>query len=926
MLKIIIIYILKNRVMKVANRWVISLILAFMSLLPVSGQTFIDVTNLTVANWGAIQPAGSLAGAIAQANTAGPGTYVIRLLIAGTLNEGGGNPAPYNVTNNNVTIDGTYAPGWSCGAPKFFMVGPGYNSFNFSGTNGILKAVGITQFSLNVTGANFQLYGCWFGLNNAGTALSGGAPGPSYGASVTGGGASLGQNNNCNRNIFSTSGVTSNLVVTGNGNTISGNYFNSGSNGLARLNTVTGSVLTIQGNNNTIDSNMVLGAAGGGSFSNIAIIGASDAININNNNIGVNINGQLANGAAGYGNDGHGIHSSGAITGASVINKNVISNNKQSGISIEANNTGLTIANNIVGLPGNGTQASTIYGNGDSGIRFFTSGTSTSLSVNNNTVCNSGLVNSAGNAATTSGIIFNSVTVTSATITNNYTGLDRSFNGAGNQFPGIYFFSCGNMGGSNLANVVASGNVVGFNGIGLSGLTSDGIAAASSNYFTITNNYVGIGPGGQNIGNLANGIEINTCTNFLITNNQVQNNQGKRTTAQADACGGIICFASSLGTIQGNNASNNPNAGGGFTNNHGIVVQQQGKILIGGTTAGQPNTINGNGTHGVFVFDGADNVQMTQNIIVCNISMGISLNVPGDPNTDGPKGVGNTSMTTGPTLATTGCPGAGIAGSGNANGTAPGNNATIEVFGTPACKTCPSAQRGEASYYQQTVTATGTTWTATGVTGNVSVTATNSVGSGGYFPTSRFSTCQACSLPIELLYFGAYFSGNTVKVNWSTAQEKNSEMFIIERSTDGKNFTEIGTVRAAGMSNGTLYYNFVDENPILSGLSYYRLREVDLNGESSSTSQIVSVINNGASTISLFPNPAKSVLVIEVNNLIIYTVEIIDLTGRLVYTTSENNVSGVSELSVDVSSFNKGIYYVLVKGNTSNHTSKLIVE
>ncbi|HSZ72821.1 MAG TPA: hypothetical protein VK750_09090, partial [Cytophagaceae bacterium] len=373
-----------------------------LAMLKVSATTFVVNTTVT-GGWNALNT-GSLPWAIGQVNAAGAGPHTIQITATGVCDASADNPASYVLSNSSVTIDG----GAACGTPAFFLKGPAYSFFSVTGNNVTIKGIGITQFSLNVTGSGFKIFGCWLGLTTAGTATTGSAPGPSYALSVTGGSATIGYNGVCGRNVFSMTGVTNSVVVTGNSNKVNGNYFGSGSNGTTRLVTgtqVSGSVIAIQGNNNTVDSNVVLGSCGGGNFGGIAVTGASVAININQNIIGLNASGLFSNGAAAYGNDGHGIYTAGAITGASFITGNTISNNKQSGISMEASVNGLTINKNIVGLPGSGVQGSTTYGNGDSGIRVYST-TATAVLIDNNTVCNSGLVNSSTNAATNSGIIF----------------------------------------------------------------------------------------------------------------------------------------------------------------------------------------------------------------------------------------------------------------------------------------------------------------------------------------------------------------------------------------------------------------------------------------------------------------------------------------------------------------------------------------
>jgi len=893
-----------------------------------------DVTNLSDA-WSAPFPANSLAWALQQAN-ASAGPHTIRLMVAGTVT--GSNPANYTITQNNVTIDGTYAPGYVAGAgPKFFLKGPAYNFFSIPASNATIIAFGMSSFSFNVTGSNFTLYGSWLGLTSAG-ALDGTAPGPSYGIKVSGGSAVIGHNNSY-RNVISYSGVTNVLVVSGNGNTMVGNYFMTEPTGTTVIGTVgtavTGSTILVQGNNTIIDSNVVLGSCGGGNFGGIAINGASTNLNIRYNYIGVNKNGVFAYGGSGtpyYGNKGHGIFGGAAIS-SSFITGNVISANRQSGISIEQTNTSLTINNNTIGLPGSGVQGAVQYGNGDSGIRFFATGTSTSCLVDNNTVCNSGLINSANSQSTTSGIIYNGVTVASATISNNYTGIDRNFNLAGNQFPGVYFFGCGNMGGSNVNNVLVSNNVVGNNGL-YTNPPSNGVSSYSSHYFTISGNYIGIGPGGQNIGNVSNGIEINTCNNFVIKDNDIEKNLGKRTSAVAEACGGIVCFASTLGTIQGNTISNHANAGGTFVNNNGIVVQQGSQILIGGTGAGEPNTIANNGTHGVHVLDNANYVQMTRNIIECNASMGISLNVAGDPNTVGTKSTGNSAMTTGPTIA---LPGSGCPGTGGSTSSGPvtftGNagqaNAKVEVFKNPqACRDCSTQglRRGEGEAYITTVSADGAgnfTYGPVVYSGDIAVTATSITScSGGYCSTSRFSACSTCSLPLKWYSIEAIKDGLSARIKWTTVSEENTSYFVVERSTDGKLFLPVSDhIRAAGNSNDINNYEYIDPT-LPTGTIYYRIMEVDRNGVEY-YSGIIYLIQKDSTLISISPNPTHGRFVIRTEEEEMdYYYEILNPLGQ---TVIHGTFRG-KQIAIDISSHSRGVYMVKIVSNDQEQFSRLVVE
>jgi hypothetical protein len=97
--------------------------------------------------------------------------------------------------------------------------------------------------------------------------------------------------------------------------------------------------------------------------------------------------------------------------------------------------------------------------------------------------------------------------------------------------------------------------------------------------------------------------------------------------------------------------------------------------------------------------------------------------------------------------------------------------------------------------------------------------------------TSNFTahTLLAGPLPVTLTRFTAARSGNEAVLQWETATEEHTRDFIIERSDDGKNYTEIGSVSAAGNSQTTLDYSYTDPQP-LQNSNFYRLKQVDLDG------------------------------------------------------------------------------------------------
>jgi hypothetical protein len=82
--------------------------------------------------------------------------------------------------------------------------------------------------------------------------------------------------------------------------------------------------------------------------------------------------------------------------------------------------------------------------------------------------------------------------------------------------------------------------------------------------------------------------------------------------------------------------------------------------------------------------------------------------------------------------------------------------------------------------------------------------------------------------PVDLLSFSGTKGPSKVMLYWSTATEKNSSYFSIEKSEDGINFSEIGIVNAQGSSNNIVNYEFDDYH--FNKSSYYKLKMIDKDG------------------------------------------------------------------------------------------------
>lgn len=217
----------------------------------------------------------------------------------------------------------------------------------------------------------------------------------------------------------------------------------------------------------------------------------------------------------------------------------------------------------------------------------------------------------------------------------------------------------------------------------------------------------------------------------------------------------------------------------------------------------------------------------------------------------------------------------------------------------------------------------GTTWTVgdinnTGFGGAISTIIQNGTATVDHM---RISVFTSSVLPLELVSFGAEQQGTGVLCSWITATERNTDVFVIERSTDGIHFEAIGTLKAAGNSESVLQYQFRDEQPA-AGINYYRLTTIDTDG-SQSDSDIVSATFEQAATVTVYPNPTNgwaSVLTPEGFDEIVIT----DLQGHVVDRFEGTNLDNQQELNLY--DMPDGAYFVCVKSHNGTVEIKKLVK
>lgn len=183
---------------------------------------------------------------------------------------------------------------------------------------------------------------------------------------------------------------------------------------------------------------------------------------------------------------------------------------------------------------------------------------------------------------------------------------------------------------------------------------------------------------------------------------------------------------------------------------------------------------------------------------------------------------------------------------------------------------------------------------------------------------------QSCSygelgfvLPVEFSYFEADKKNNFVALTWGTATEIENDGFGIERSADGKIYEEIGFVVGEGNSNTEINYAFTDRAP-LSGVNYYRLKQIDYNGAYSYSSIKVVELRKDTKLDINYDLGSENLIFRTENEL--SNVSIFDMSGNKLIESKDQYQIGENRLNVQ--NLVAGNYVLIAtdkKGNVSSN-------
>jgi extracellular elastinolytic metalloproteinase len=185
-------------------------------------------------------------------------------------------------------------------------------------------------------------------------------------------------------------------------------------------------------------------------------------------------------------------------------------------------------------------------------------------------------------------------------------------------------------------------------------------------------------------------------------------------------------------------------------------------------------------------------------------------------------------------------------------------------------------------------------------------------------------------LPVELTAFDAIVNNEKqeIELYWSTALEINNKGFDLQRRTDGNNdFETIAWEDSKTENYGNANYFFMDEE-VKSGIAYYyRLRQVDHNGNENFSDVVQAELRGGVPEIQIFPNPTVGISTVQLSETLSgqITMQILNAQGQVIG-ASIFETNGAAALEINLSQQPEGVYFLKFEIDGEQFVKRIILK
>ena len=199
----------------------------------------------------------------------------------------------------------------------------------------------------------------------------------------------------------------------------------------------------------------------------------------------------------------------------------------------------------------------------------------------------------------------------------------------------------------------------------------------------------------------------------------------------------------------------------------------------------------------------------------------------------------------------------------------------------------------------------------------------NLCGSGPFSEIIAFTTNGVPSAPTNLIKVTSTASSATIR--W-TDNALNESSFIVERSDSvNTNFVQV-----ASLASGATQY--ISTNLAAGKTYYYRVKAVNVVGSSNYSNELMIAMPVGiaaetaANILSVYPNPTNNNFVAQFNSPLKGKMEVLvlDELGRVVHQQIINKSSDIIQINVDLSTMNKGVYFLKIQSDQAQYIKRVL--
>ena len=188
----------------------------------------------------------------------------------------------------------------------------------------------------------------------------------------------------------------------------------------------------------------------------------------------------------------------------------------------------------------------------------------------------------------------------------------------------------------------------------------------------------------------------------------------------------------------------------------------------------------------------------------------------------------------------------------------------------------------------------------------------------------RFSMALSALLPVKFISVDASVTAKITLVKWNVATEENITEYIIQRSTNGIDFINVGEVKAQGLNQ----YQWND-NDNTDAVVYYRIQAIETTGSNEYSSIVTVKRNNDTSEMLITPNPINNKTVnVQLRQLSkgAYTLQVISISGQIIVSRQIDITSNYTTQSISLpAAITQGDYIVLLRGKNTSVSKKIMV-